>query len=62
VGGLAVALLTPASTALADSDSLVVEPHSMAYGNTYSEWAAEGAQMMFSILVADNPIIDDTGS
>ena len=61
-GGLALGLMAPVSVAVADSDSLVVPPHSVAYGNKYSEWAAEWGQLMFSIPALENPITDATGS
>jgi hypothetical protein len=59
--GLALGLMAPFS-ALADSDSIVVPPNSNAYGNKYSEWAAQWGQMMFSIPASENPITDDIGS
>ena len=61
-GGLGLGLMAPVGLAVADSDSFVVPPNSMAYGGKYSDWAAEWGQMMFSIPASENPITDDTGS
>jgi len=61
-GGLALGLMAPVGVAVADSDSIIVPPHSKAYGNKFSEWSAQWWQFVLSIPAAGNPLSDPVGS
>lgn len=61
-GGLALALMTPVSVALADSNPHVVSPNSTVFGYKYSEWSAQWWQFVLSIPADVNPLTDGSGS